>query len=391
MKLLVVFTLAFASLIAAPLETTTRARSALVMNADTGVVLYEKNGYTPAFPGSTTKVATALFALEEKKLDLSQMVKASAEAVRHNPGKRTDDVISYLHESDASMMGIIRGEVLSLEALFHGLFMVSGNDAANVIAEAASGSIPKFIEELNEYVQKIGCKNTHFMNPHGYHHSKHVTTPYDLCLIMQKAMQSPVLRQIMAKTSYIRPKTNKRPEAEIKNFNLLLNPSKKFFYSKAIAGKTGFNSFAGKCLLAAANDGNRTLLTCVLGCETNGDRFEETRRLFDLAYAQKKVERLLVDGRQKFTKILPGAKKNLTASLVKNLSLSYFPAEEPDVKAFVAWNHPVMPIQKGSVVGEVRIVNQSGEVVAKEKLYAAETVTSTFLFALKEKWNQVFR
>lgn len=391
MKLIVAILVCICGVWAKPLEISTKARAAFVINADTGAVLYDKNGYQPAYPASMTKIATALFALEGKHLDLQRMVQVSAEAVRHNPGKRTDEIISYLHESDGTMMGLVKGEVISIEALLHGLLMVSGNDAANVIAEVSSGSISLFVEELNDYVQKIGCTSTHFMNPHGYHHSKHISTPSDICLLMQKALEVPALREIMSKSSYMRPKTNKRPEGELKQSNWLVAPAKKQFYPKAIAGKTGFYSLAGWCLVSAASDEGRNLIACVMGCPKIGDRYDEARRLYDVAFAEKKVERLLVDGHQKFTKILPGAKNNLTASLTKNLSLSYFPAEEPEVKAFISWHHISMPIRKGTVVGEVRILNLSGEQLAKEDLYATEAVSSTLLFFLKEKWSQFFR
>jgi D-alanyl-D-alanine carboxypeptidase (penicillin-binding protein 5/6) len=391
MKLILSFLVCTFGLISKPLEINTTARAARIINADTGVVLYDKNGHIPAFPASMTKIATALFAMEEKKLDLSRLVQVSAEAVRHNPGKRTDEVLSYLHESDGTMMGLVKGEVVSLDAVMHGLLMISGNDAANVIAETCSGSITQFIEELNEYVRRLGCKHTHFKNPHGYHHSNHVSTPADLCILFQKALEVPALREIMGKSSYLRPKTNKRPEGEMKQGNWLVSPTKKYFYPKAIAGKTGFYSLAGWCLIAAASDEGRNLIACVMGCSKINDRFEETRHLFDVSFAEKKVERLLVDGHRKFIKVLPGAKSNLTATLGKSLSLRYFPAEESEIKAFISWHQTSLPIRKGAIVGEVRILNLMGEQIAKEDLYATETVSSTFLYFFKEKWNRLFR
>jgi D-alanyl-D-alanine carboxypeptidase (penicillin-binding protein 5/6) len=391
MKWLIVFCIFFAGLDAKSLAVNTRAKAALVMNADTGVVLYEKNGYTQAYPASTTKIATALYALSEKKLDLQSSVLVSAEAVRRNPGKRTDDTPSHWMESDATIMGLVKGERLTLDALFHGMLLISGNDAANVIGETASGSVPKFVEELNQYLFSIGCKSTRFMNPHGYHHPHHVSTPYDLCLMFKKGLESPSFRQIMSRSTYLRPKSNKRAEEEICSFNQLMNPTKKIFYPKAIGGKTGFHSLAGRCFVTAATHEGRTLILCLLGCEKNNERFEEARRIFEVAFAEKKVERLFIPGSQRFTKEIVGAKDKLTASIKKNLSMSFFPSEEPEVKAYIHWNPTTLPIAKGSVVGEVRIVDDRGVVVISESLVAMDDVKGTFLHKIKESFKWLYR
>lgn len=378
------------TLFAAPLQVAIKARSALVMNAETGAVIYDKNGHTPGFPASTTKIATALFALEEKRLDLRQTVKVSAEAVRVNSGKRTDETPSHWHETDATRMGLIKGEILSLESIFNGLLLISGNDAANVIGEVCSGSVPTFMDELNEYVKQLGCKNTHFTNPHGYHHSNHFTTPYDQCLLMQKAFRVPALREILSRSEYLRPKTNKRSEELLKQFNALINPGKKFYYPKAIAGKTGRTGLAGWCLVSVAAQEDRTLIACVFGAPTSADRFEDSRRLFEAAFAEKKMERLLVSGSQKFSKAFEGAKNALSASLAKNLSIHFYPSEEPTVRAFIHWNQPSYPIKKGAIVGEVQIINDKGVVITTANLLANETVAATFVYALKEsvkKWK----
>jgi len=127
-----------------------------------------------------------------------------------------------------------------------------------------------------------------------------------------------------------------------------------------------------------------------LGCQKSGDRFEEVRKLFDLAFAEKKVEKHLVLASQKFVKTVDGAKASLTASLSKNLALSFYPSEEPEVKAFIHWNPPTFPIRKGAVVGEVQIINELGTVVAKESLYSNTAVDCTFFHSLKQKWNRFF-
>ncbi len=391
MKWLLLFSVTFVSLHAKPLDISTRAKAVLVMNAETGAIIYEKNGFQLAYPASTTKLATALYVLEEKQADLQKIVQVSAEAVKRNPGKRTDDTPSHWLETDATIMGIAKGEKLTLDSLLHGLLMVSGNDAANAIGETVSGSVPRFVDELNAYVHRIGCKNTHFTNPHGYHHPNHLSTPHDLCLIMKKGLENPLFREIVGKSSYLRPKTNKRAEEEIKSSNWLVDPARKFFYPKAIGGKTGFYSLAGWCLVEAATHEGRTLIACVLGCQKNTERFEEVRRIFDIAFAEKKVERLFVPGSQRFTKEVPGSSTKLTACLSKNLSMGFYPSEEPEVKAYIHWTPPPLPIKKGAMVGEVRIVDEKGAIIATEALFSTELVSSSFLASIKETWNRLFR
>jgi D-alanyl-D-alanine carboxypeptidase len=130
---------------------------------------------------------------------------------------------------------------------------------------------------------------------------------------------------------------------------------------------------------------------CLLGCEKNNERFEEARRIFEVAFAEKKVERLFIPGSQRFTKEIVGAKDKLTASIKKNLSMSFFPSEEPEVKAYIHWNPTTLPIAKGSVVGEVRIVDDRGVVVISESLVAMDDVKGTFLHKIKESFKWLYR
>jgi len=367
------------------------AKAAILINADTGAVLYEKNAHAPAFPGSTTKVATALYVLEEKNLDFNRMVSVSAEAVRRNQGKRTEETPAYWLDIDDSLMGIVRGEIASIESLMHGMLLVSGNDAANVIAETVSGSVPKFMGELNDYLQRLGLTKTYFTNPHGYPHHRHMSTPYDMAQMTRRAFQLPQFREIVRKPTYLRPKTNKRAAGEMRQSNLLVVPTSKHYYPKAIGGKTGHHSKAGWCLTSLAEHEGRTLIAVVFGCPKNADRFMDSRKLFEAAFAEKQLRRVVVSRTQDFTKPVEGAKKPLKALLSKDLSLTYYPSEEPKVKTYIYWNPPKFPIQKGDKVGEVRAVDSQGSVLAQEDLKASEAISPTFFFALKEKWNQFFR
>lgn len=372
---------------AQPLSVEVTARSALLMNADTGAILFEKEGYTPTYPASTTKIGTALYLLEHKHLGADQVISVSREALRMR-GNGPD--APHLLEADGSSMGLVVGERMKVEDLLHGMLIVSGNDAANVLAEIASGSIPRFMEELNAYLKGIGCKNTQFMNPHGYHHPNHWTTAYDLALMAQRGLKFPAFRDIVRKSSYTRPKTNKKPSVELVQTNALLRRGKQH-YPKAIGIKTGGHEAAGNCLVAAAEHEGRTLIAVVLGCEKNADRFADARRLFEAAFKEEKIEHSVIVAKTRYTKQLDGGKSPLRGILLQDVKVAFFPAEEPSLKAFLYWDTVQLPVRKGQRVGEVRTVDERGVVVASGVLTAESEVQPTVWFRVKQWWKGLWR
>ena len=376
--------------VAQPLDVEVTARSAIVMNADTGAILYEKHPHLPSYPASITKVATALFVLDHKKPSLDQLVTVSGEALKIKPVKKEGDFPAYWGEIDGTKMGLIKGEILSLESLLHGLLLISGNDAANTLAEGVSPSISDFMEELNGYVRSLGCVNTQFRNPHGLHHPEHFTTAYDICLITKKALQVPKFREIVAKVSYLKPKTNKQPQTEIRNFNALIKPGQ-YFYPKAIGIKTGYHSKAVNTLVAAAEHEGRTLIAVLLGCPHRKSRYEDAIRLFEAAFGEEKQTRLLLDTTQAFSREIPGGKQPLKGALASPIEIAFYPSEEPTCKALLHWDVVPLPIRKGQKVGEVRIQTEEGSLLTKGELLAQETVEGTFFFTVKEKLSSWFR
>jgi D-alanyl-D-alanine carboxypeptidase (penicillin-binding protein 5/6) len=373
---------------AKPLQVEVKANSAILMNADTGALLYEKHPFAPVFPASTTKIATALFVLAEKQPDLNQKLRVSAESLRMKPLNKQGDFPPYWWYTDGTRMGLREGEILSLDALMHGMMMVSGNDAANVIAEGFSGSIPVFVEEMNQFLKKIGCQATHFMNPHGCHHPEHVTTAYDLCLMTKEALKIPKFREIVSKLSYLKPRTNKQGPVEIRHTNPLLKPGR-LHYPKAIGVKTGFHLAAQNTLVAAAAHEGRTLIAAVMGTSNSADRYTDAIRLFEKAFSEVKEIRRLFGPENVFSRQISGAKSDLVAALERDLQISYFPAEEPNCRAFVFWENLSLPIRKGQLVGEVRIATEKGEIIGRGELFAKAEVKGTFFFVLKETMKKV--
>lgn len=355
------------------LQVDLQARSAILINAESKAILFEKESKKLSYPASLTKIATSLFLLDGKKIDLNQQTKVTHTALNHL-------------KADGSAMGLVSGEILNYDSLLHGLLLVSGNDAAQVLAESVCGSIPQFMDELNQYLQNLGCTQTHFCNPHGYHDAEHMTTAYDLSLIAQKALQIPQFQEIVKKRGYLKPKTNRQKEVELKQTNRLMLPGK-HFYPKAIGVKTGYHSFAQYTLVAAAAHEGRTLIAVLLGCDKSEDRYRDAQKLFDAAFAEKKIERLLIPAYQVYQKSMEGANVDLEAIFYKDLTISYYPSEEPNVKAFIHWDDMQLPIQKGKRVGELRVCDDSGQILAKEILVARQDVKATFFHSIESKFN----
>ncbi|HRD55018.1 MAG TPA: D-alanyl-D-alanine carboxypeptidase family protein [Parachlamydiaceae bacterium] len=382
-----IFSLGSQNLFAKPLDVSIEAESAILINATTGAVLYKKNSQKQQFPASITKVATALYALSVKGDKLGELVSAEQEAIASLSEaaiKRSNYKLpSYYIEQGSSHIGIKKGEELKFSDLFYGMLLPSANDASNVIAQFVSGSIPLFVEEMNAYLKTIGCKNTHFCNPHGLHHPDHLTTAEDMALIAKKALENPFFCDVVKSVRFTRPKTNKQEASTLVQLNKLLKKGS-YFYEKAIGIKTGHTSFALNTFVGAAREGERTLIAVVLKVKERGDIFEDTTKLFEAAFKEQKVEKVFVQkGKQKFILNHNSAEKPVETYAEKAFSITYYPAEEPEIKSFLKWDEVQFPIVKGQKVGELIIQNIT---LNKEKhiaLYAEEDI--------KQSWGSWFK
>lgn len=379
---------------AEPLQMAIGGEAGILMNADTGAILYEKSAHTRYYPASTTKVATALFALKHHGDSLQMKVVAEWESLKslseEAKKKSNYKIPGYWLEPDGTHIGIKQGEELTLRELIEGMLIPSGSDAANVIAHALGPTIPTFLDRLNAYLQEIGCLNTHYCNPHGLHHPDHLTTAYDLALMGKEALKDPVFREIVAKTRFSRPKTNMQAAATFLQGNRLLRPGK-FYYSKALGIKTGYHSKAKNTFVGAAQFEGRTLIVVLLGNVDRNAMFGDAIKLFDAAFNQPKVERTyLKAGRQTFTQQLPHADRLLGTLLAQNLSCSYYPSEDPKAKCYLTWDALDLPIGKGQRVGELQLVAADGQLLKKAPLLAAERVKLTWPYNWKANLGAFF-
>lgn len=252
--------------------------SALLMDASSGAILYSKGGFEKVYPASTTKILTAILAIE--KLNLTDEISATMNAL-------------YSVPSDSSSMYIKIGEKLTVEQLLYGMLLQSGNDAANVIAEAVSGKISDFVVLMNAKAKEIGCINTNFVNAHGYHDDNHYSTAYDMALIFSYALKNEEFKKIISTSSYIIDETNKTNEKRyLYNTNKMLFNNTKLksnvYYSYAKGGKTGYTEEAqGTYVGYAIKDGKTVISSCFKSpqnIEGKEGRFLDSISLYDYAF-----------------------------------------------------------------------------------------------------------
>ena len=223
-------------------DTSMNAEAGALFNVTDRSVVYSKNAFERLYPASTTKVMTAIIALEEG--NLSDQVTVTEDAV--------------ITEAGASLCGIKPGDVITMQDLLYGLMMPSGNDAANAIAVHMYGSIDAFADRMNVRARELGATGTHFMNPSGLTDENHYTTAYDLYLMFNEAMKLPLFREIIAEDSYTANYQNGAGEAVLKTWTV------GNWYQKGeretpagvsvLGGKTGTTQAAGYCLIMASND-----------------------------------------------------------------------------------------------------------------------------------------
>ena len=359
------------------------ADAALLINADTGAVLYEKNAKVQYYPASITKIATALYALKKRGANLDDVVTAEQDSVASVTAEQkvraNYKLPAYWQEVGGSHIGIKVGEKLTLRDLLFGMMVASGNDAANVISQHVSGSIPIFVTEMNAYLKEIGCKDTCFLNPHGLHHPDHKTTAYDMATMTREALENPLFREIVSTVRYTRPKTNKQESTTLVQTNRLLR-SGQYYYSKAIGVKTGHHSKALNTFVGAAQQDGRTLIAVILHNKERNDTFKDAIALFEAAFKQPKVQRVLLRaGSQKYALKVDGAVKPVQAYLKDDISIEYYPAEEPQMKALVFWDKLSLPIAKDQKIGELRVTTPEGAILQSVPVYAKDEVKESWI------------
>ena len=324
----------------------TGARAAVLIERNTGMVLLCHNENEPLPMASTTKVMTALLALEKGNLDDVVTVGRNAYGV---PGTSI-----YLN----------LGEHITLRNLLYGLLLASGNDAAVAIAEHIGGSVEAFCTMMTERAAELGCENTVFVNPNGLPAEGHHTTAYDLALIAREAMKHETFREIVSTRRASIPWEGRSYDRILNNKNRLLTD-----YEGATGIKTGFTSKAGRCLVFSAEREGMELIGVVLNC---GTWFDSAERLLDWGFANYSLAEAAHAGEAAARAAVRGGEE-------KSVELR----AEADVAAAVcegdAWRVVLeadelrAPVQAGQVCGRIAL-EVNGEILAQANLLAAQDV-----------------
>lgn len=377
------FVFSATSLVANPLQVTTTSPSVILINAQNGKILYKKNAYKKLFPASTTKIATCLMALH-KAISLDEVVNCPLDClIKISKKQKIEHKYQdppYRLEPDGTSYGIYPGEKLTVRDLLYGMMLGSGNDASNVLASHfGGGKIEHFMNETNKYLESIGCLNTKFFNPHGLHYPYHVTTARDLAILAKEALRNPEFVKIVSTVTYQRPKTNKQQAKVITTTNRLLKEGPQKF-EKCFGIKTGYHELAGNNFVGAAKDGDRILISVVMKAPSATDAFKDTVRLFETAFSEKILSRLLINHQESvFSKKLKGAKEELKAALKEDLVVQYYPSEEEAFYPDIQWAQLQLPIKKGDKVGEVFVKLSNNQIFKKQDLIALNSLELSFI------------
>ena len=259
-----------------------KAKSAVVMDLATGTVLVSKNPDKKWYPASTTKVMTALLAIEHAK-SLDEMVEFTQAAIDAS-------------EPGSSSIGMTPGEKLPLRECLYGLMLASANEVANALAIHTAGSIKNFADMMNARAKELGCTNTHFKNPSGLYEKDHYTCPEDLAKIAREAVKLDAFREIAGTRTHVIPETNlmkeKRP---VSNTNQLFNPVKfpQYGYEYCYAGKTGYTNEARFNLVSFSKKGAMNVVCVIMNADSKDIQYTNTKKLVD--YAFKRFRMLQAD------------------------------------------------------------------------------------------------
>ena len=245
------------------------AEAGIVIDASTGLILYEKNINEQYYPASITKIMTALLAIENSSL--SDIVTFSRKAI-------------FDVEAESSRIGIDVGEKLTMQQCLYAVLLESANEVSYAVAEHVGGDVENFAKMMNDKARSLGCLNTNFVNPHGLPDSEHLTSSYDMALITREAMKYETFRKIVATRTYTIPPTNIQPESRpMANHHKFIR-KETYFYDDCIGGKTGYTSKAKYTLVTIAKRGDLEIISVIMRDDTSEHQYKDTQKLLDYAF-----------------------------------------------------------------------------------------------------------
>ncbi len=327
----------------------TSAQSAVLIDGHGSSVIYEKNAHARMGMASTTKIMTALVAIE--KCPLEKQVQIADEAIG----------------IEGSSIYLKHGEVLTMEQLLYALLLQSANDAATAIAVEVAGSIDNFALLMNEKAESIGLKDTHFTNPHGLYDDNHYTTAYDLAVITKHALENKTFRKIVSTFKHTIPMSNGDGTRVLVNHNKLLK-----IYDGAIGVKTGFTKKTGRCLVSAAEKNGTTVIAVTLNAPND---WNDHITMLDLGF--EKVMTYHLAAPNDITLKIPvvgGITDYVTVSNPGGLSYTCDKQTANITSEFILDRFLFAPIKQNDVIGHVIYYN-NGEEIGRVDLLAQNNVS----------------
>ena len=327
------------------------ASSAVLLNAQTGEIVYEKNCHEKRGIASTTKIMTSVLLLEN--LDLSDEIKVKGEDVK----------------IEGTSIGLKADDVVTGEVLLKGMLLESGNDAANVTATAVSGTIDAFSVLMNEKAKSIGMKNTSFKNPSGLTEEGHFSTAYDMALLARYALSNPEFKIIcslnQARVSYGNPPY----ERTFTNHNKLLDSCEGVF-----GVKTGFTKASGRCLVSACERNGLTLIAVTLKAP---DDWNDHKKLYDYGFKKSVKRNVQFDDSNIKVNVVGSNKQHVKVELLSELS--FFSVKEIETKTIVYCEQFLYAdIKSGDVVGKVEVRDSFNNLICESYLVSKENAFLAF-------------
>lgn len=337
------------------------AQSAILIEASTGRVIWEKDADVRHYPASMTKMMTGILALEKLLPKADVVISPNAAATEDCP------------------LEIVAGECLSADNIITGMLMESDNGAAVAIAEAVDGSVSQFVQRMNERAQEIGMSNTHFVNPNGLTEANHYSTARDMAKLARFAMNNKKFREIVStKKQVIHWEVPARQQKLAENTNKLLAN-----YNGMNGIKTGWTKAAGGCLAASARRNGVELIAIVMQTPGPDDRFADASKLLDYGFKQvKMVKGIAKDRVSRKLWVRGGTSASVMAHPAEDINYPLINGEDPkhytlsyDVPKVIA-----APLKDGETVGRIIIKYDNKEVgsvpMISEKVEAGFSIGS---------------
>lgn len=340
------------------------AKSAVLIDGETGRVLFGKNYEQKMAMASTTKIMTCIVALENAEMD--KVVDVSAKASK----------MPKVH------MNVIKGEKYYLKDLLYAMMLESYNDVAVAVAEGVAGSVENFAELMNQKAKEIGAYHTNFVTPNGLDAKGHLSTAYDMALIGAYAVKNEEFVKITNTKSYSFSNMQGKRNFTVGNKDAFLSMD-----NEAIGIKTGFTGEAGYCFVGAVKSKGRLFVSCVLACgwpPNKSYKWNDTRKLMNYGKKYFACKNILEKDRVLHVNIENGTKDKICAKVVGKYNALLSEKDEVKTQTKIKYN---LPINKNSVIGEVDILINN-ECMEKCKIRAMESVEEyDFFYCLRKTFN----